>query len=145
MPRKCYIAAKLETLSHTQILIAFWGIWVLGRGFPRGWSKMFVFSVSPKQQKPSSLSTKDLREILHMVVVLKLNHLFNFFEAFNLVSACIHNEKDIKVMKFCNISEASVLYSSKIVRCGSMIYFHACCLFSPLMHHHHQFFFPRGF
>ena len=67
------------------------------------------------------------------------------FQALNLAFVYIHNEKDIKVMKLWNIYDTSVLYSSKIARCGSMIYFHTCFLFSPLMHHHHQMSFPRGF
>ena len=58
--------------------------------------------------------------------VLKLNHLFKFFEVLDLVFACICNEK---VMKFWNTSVTSVLYSVKSTRCGtSMIYFHTYSL-----------------
>ena len=53
--------------------------------------------------------------------VLRLNHLFKFFEVLVLVFACICNENDT-----WNTSDTSVLYSSKSTRCDRMIYFHTC-------------------
>ena len=63
-----------------------------------------------------------------------------FFKALNLVFVCISSEKRFKVMKFWNIYDRSVLHSNKSTRCCSKINFHACSLFSRLIHYHYQFF-----
>lgn len=77
---------------------------------------------------------------LNLKLSFKISHLFNFFEGFNIVFACICNEKGFKVMKFWNICDRSVLHSNKSTRCCSKINFHACSLFSRLIHYHYQFF-----
>ena len=126
------------------------GIWVLGGVSQVVWSKMFVPPSTlfrnrrnPVPYLPKIYTWKPVHGGSNSILnwALKLNNLLKYFEALNLVFACIHHEKEIKVMNFWCIYDASVLYSSKITRCGSMITFHACSLFSPLMHHHHQIFF----
>ena len=110
-----------------------------------GSSKTFVSPMHPKvgvtqsptyQRSMENLVPGGKNSVLNWV--LKLNHLFKFFEVLNLVFAGICNKKDKKIF-FWNTSDTSVLYSFKSTRCGSMIYFHA---FSPRAPHsfltHHQ-------
>ena len=97
--------------------MAVWGIWILGCCSKGAGHKSLCSPHVPQigethfpihQRSIGNPVRGDRNSILNLV--LKLNHLFKFFEALNLVFACIHNEKDIKVMKFWNIFMTTLFY-----------------------------------